>query len=203
MSNRRREIRAAIATALLNQTAAEARVYSSRTNTLTEDELPAIVVLSRSENIAADGYPASGWNSSLRRNAAIVVEGIVQALEDVDDQLDDLAAEIEDVLEPFIIPGLESAELRLTDAEIDVNYEGSLPIGAVRLTYQVTYQTTYRDTPNPYVIDGDEPIERSGAYPGGRVTPDGQTGTACPMPGATVTCDDITLDTYQPRIPPA
>ncbi len=211
MANRRREIRAAIATALLNKTLAEGRVFQSRTNTLTEDELPAIMVLSRSEKIPQGerGYPPSGWNSSIRRVATIAVECVAQSLEDIDDVLDELAEAVESELEHLTIAGMESAELRLTDTDLDVSYEGSLPIGAARLTYEVTYYTVYRDCTDPYVDEdaaaGAGPIERSGAYPGGQVLPGcpgEQVGDACPMPNPNISLDDLTLGTYQPPVPP-
>lgn len=211
MANRRREIRSAIAAALLNKTAAGARVFPSRTNTLTEDELPAIMVLSRSEKIPQTerGYPPSGWNASIRRMATIAIEAIAQAFDDIDDVLDELAEQVESELEHLTIAGMESAELRLTETDIDVNYEGRLPIGAARLTYEVTYFTVYRDCTDPYVDEdaaaGDGPIERSGAYPGGQVLPGcpgEQVGEACPIPAANISLDDLELGTYQPPVPP-
>ncbi|BAD78984.1 unknown protein [Synechococcus elongatus PCC 6301] len=211
MPNRRREIRSAIAAALMEKTAAEDRVFQSRTNTLTEDELPAIMVLSRSEKIPSPerGHPPSGWNSSIRRTATIAVECVAQVLQDIDDVLDDLAGEVEAELEHLTIAGMESAELRLTETELDVSYEGSLPIGAVRLTYEVAYFTVYRDCADPYVdeaaAEGVGPIERSGAYPGGQILPGcpgEQVGDACPMPAADISLGDLDLGTYQPPVPP-
>lgn len=180
----RSQIRAAFVERLIDATAAEERVYKGRLMPIEEPELPAIVVHTRdAEEI--QGRSISGWNGFERRRCIVSVICIAQSFDDIDEDLDSMASQVEAALQSWVIPGFESSDPMLLDTRSDdPEFDGALTTGATTLRYVVTYQTPYRDCSDPYVIDGDDPLERSGAYPGGQVTPGcpaGNTGEACPI----------------------
>lgn len=183
----RTQIRSAFVAQLLDATAAEERVYKGRLMPIEEPELPAIVVHTRDpEEITSRS--TSGWNGFERRRCMVSIVCIAQAFDDIDEDLDSMAAQVEAALQAWVIPGFESAELNLVDTRSDdPEFDGSLTTGATTLRYECVYMTPYRDCSNPYVQAADEPLERSGAYPGGRVTagcPASNTGEACPIDDA-------------------
>jgi hypothetical protein len=188
MTHPRTQLRAAFSARLLNVTAAEDRVYKGRLMPIEEPQLPAIVIHTRDAEEVQERSP-SGWNGFERRRCIVSVVGIVQSFDDIDDELDTMAQEVEAALQGWTIPGFESADAELLDTKSDdPDFDGALTTGATTLRYAVTYQTPYRDCSNPYVDEdaaaGDGPLERSGAYPGGQVTPGcpaGNTGEACPI----------------------
>jgi hypothetical protein len=185
----RTQIRIAFVERLTDATAAEERVYKGRLMPIEEPELPAIVVHTREAEEIQERSP-SGWNGFERRRCIISVVCIAQSFDDIDEDLDTMANQVEAALQSWIIPGFESSNALLLDTKSDdPEFDGSLTTGATTLRYAVTYQTPYRDGPNPYVIDGDDPLGRSGAYPGGQITPDGQTGETCPVADATITAN--------------
>lgn len=169
------------------RTAAGPRVFKGRLMPIEEPDLPAIVVHTREPEEVQERSP-SGWDGFERRRCIVSVICIAQSFDDIDEDLDAIAYEVEAALQTWTIPGFESSDAFLLDTRSDdPEFDGALTTGATTLRYQVTYRTPYRDCSNPYVIDGDDPLERSGAYPGGRVTagcPAGNTGEACPIDNA-------------------
>lgn len=196
MTHPRTQIRKAIVSKLTDATAAEERVYSGRLMPIEEPQLPAIVVHTRdAEEITSRS--TSKWNGFERRRCIVTVVCIAQSFDDIDEDLDTMAGQVEAALQSFTIPGFEAAELDLADTRSDdPEFDGSLTTGATRLRYECVYMTSYRDCANPYVIDGDDPLEQSGAYPGGQVTPGcppGGTGAACPVGNATIYANEEQL----------
>lgn len=145
----RKAIRLAICDRLKGRTAARGRVYASQVapvDTGDDDELPAILVYSRVDKLDPDtSYGADGTLSHAQSDLRVVVAGLVRGGETVDDDLDDLAGEIEAALDDWDIPGFENARLRLGDTEIDVVAEGvERPIGVVDMLWQVKYFRPWR-----------------------------------------------------------
>lgn len=170
------------------RTVAGPRVYSGRLMPIEEPELPAIVVHTRDAE-EVQSRSISGWNGFEQRRCIVSVVCIAQSFDDIDEDLDTMAGQVEAALQSWVIPGFESSDPFLLDTRTDdPEFDGSLTTGATTLRYVVTYRTPYRDCSNPYVdaaaAAGDGPLERSGAYPGGQVTPGcpaGNTGEACPI----------------------
>ena len=183
MTHRRTALRAAFVTRLgqniatppatpAYRTAAGARVFSSRLMPVEEPELPAIIVHTRDpEEVTARSI--SGLNGYEQRRCIVTIVCIAQSFDDLDDDLDAMAAQVEAAIESWEIPGFESAEIEphTTDSE-DPEYDGALTTGATRLRIPVTYLAPYRDGPDPYTPS---------SYPGSA------TGAACPVQGATIT----------------
>lgn len=171
------------------RTAAGPRVFKGRLMPIEEPELPAIVVHTR-EAEEVQERSSSGWDGYEQRRCIVSVICVAQSFDDIDADLDAMADQVEAALQTWEIPGLESSDALLLDTRSDdPEFDGALSTGATALRYVVTYRTPYRDCSNPYVQAADEPLERSGAYPGGRVTagcPVGNTGEACPVDDATI-----------------
>jgi hypothetical protein len=170
------------------RTAAEDRVHSGRLMPVEEPELPAIIIHTREKEKILD-RSTSGWNGYEKRRAIVSVIVVAQSFDDIDADLDLIADQVEAALQAWVIPGFESADPFLVDSDMaDPDFEGSLATGALTLRYAVDYMTPYRSCSDPYVdpdaAAGDGPLERSGAYPGGQVTPGcpaDNTGEVCPI----------------------
>lgn len=188
MTHPRTLIRNAFVDHLKDATVAEERVYAGRLMPIEEPELPAIVVHTRDKE-ETTRRSASGWNGFEERRCIVSVVCVAQSFDDIEDDLDSMGAQVEAALQAWVIPGFESSDALLIDSDSDdPEFEGALTTGARRLRYGVTYRVPYRDCSNFYVDEdaaaGDGPLERSGAYPGGQVTPGcpaDNTGEACPI----------------------
>jgi hypothetical protein len=170
------------------RTAAEDRVHTGRLMPVEEPELPAIIVHTReAEKILRRS--SSGWNGFEERRCIVSIVVVAQSFDDIDADLDVIAAQVEAALQAWTIPGFESSDPFLVDSDMaDPEFEGSLATSALTLRYSVDYMTPYRSCSDPYVdadaAAGDGPLERSGAYPGGQVMPGcpaTNTGDACPI----------------------
>jgi len=171
------------------RTAAGPRVFAGRLMPVEEPELPAIVVHTRDTERNTERSP-SHWNGFEQRECILSIVCVAQSFDNIDDDLDDMTEQVEAALQSWEISGFESVEVMYQDTSSqDPDFDGSLATGAAVIRYTVTYRKPYRDTPNPYVVCDDEPLEQSGAYPGGRITCDGQSGAACPVGNATITAN--------------
>ena len=183
MTHPRTLIRKAFVERLIDATAAEERVFAGRLMPIEEPQLPAIIVHTREKEDVTKRSP-SGWNGFEERRCIVSVVCVAQSFDDIDADLDTMAAQVEAALQSWVIPGFESSDPMLVDSDMaDPEFEGSLATSVMTLRYGVTYRTPYRDCGNPYV-DADGPLEQSGAYPGGQILPGcppGQTGEACPI----------------------
>jgi hypothetical protein len=188
MTHRRTQLRSAFVDRLKDATAAEERVHSGRLMPVEEPELPAIIVHTREPEQVLDRSD-SGWNGYEKRRCIVSVVVVAQSFDDIDADLDTMADQVEAALQTWTIPGFESTDPFLVDSDMsDPEFDGSLATAALTLRYSVDYTTPYRSCSNPYVdVDaaaGDGPLERSGAYPGGQVTPGcpaNNTGEVCPI----------------------
>ncbi len=117
------------------------KVYGSRAQILFEQFLPAILIYCRNETILEERFITDGYGAS-KRELEVAIEAVVIGNDNIDDDLDKIAKQIEDALDGFEIPNRKADILRLKTTEIDVAIEGSKIYGAVRLTYSITYYTS-------------------------------------------------------------
>lgn len=147
--HQRRIIREAVADFLLDKVDALGdRVFRSR-------EAPANVesileegamanVYARRDTIKPENYPKSGMDGGVKRTLELAIEVTATGSWVVDDKLDDITDEIEALLEPFEVPGLPAAEIRLTSTEIDSTDEFEVPLGGALMLYEIDYWRPYR-----------------------------------------------------------
>lgn len=139
MPHQRQLIRQATKTALVNAaTAAGSRVYETRILPFRRTTLPALAVYTLVESVdeADKGAPRE-----LVRNLQLAIEGSVEAGENVDDELDSLALQVETAMHADDSLGGTAEDAVLESTEVTVVEDGSKPVGVVRLVYAVTYRT--------------------------------------------------------------
>lgn len=134
----RRSIREAVVQILKDaQTLAGSNVYPSREVPWRTIELPGIAVYALEESSA----PLS-VGGNLDRRVVVAVHAVARLSEGVDDEVDQLALEVERALAAD--PSLLGTALFsfLTATEIAVDESTSRPVGSVRLAYEVRYHTS-------------------------------------------------------------
>lgn len=147
--HQRRIIREAVADHLnANAPSLTDRVFKSREAPAEVMSLlaegPMANVYGRKDTIKPEDYPKSGFDSGVHRTLELAVEITAAGSWTVDDKLDDLADEVETLLEGFEIPGLPAAELRLSETQIDSTDEFDTPLGGALLTFEIRYWRPYR-----------------------------------------------------------
>lgn len=145
MAHVRRQIREAAAALLDGLTTTGSNVFQSRSRQLQESQLPGLRVYTRNE---VSERVTTGSAPELLRKVELMVECIGRKIDDLDDNLDLIASEVEVALGASLLSGLimEFPELVSTDSEIQD--EGNQPIGVVTLRFTVQYMTTGDDPDN-------------------------------------------------------
>ena len=135
MANNRKNIRSALSTLLLGNTSAGNNVFSNRITPVWNNELPVILIYSEEE----DAVPRDLRVSSYQRILNLTIECKAEANASLDDDLDDLASEIEDILSSN--PSISGTSLGsvLTRTELELNAEAEKPIGVLRLYLEIKY----------------------------------------------------------------
>jgi hypothetical protein len=147
-------IRNSIINELSGKTDAEDRVYGNRAKPLFDQFLPAILIYAKDENILENQFESNGF-SPLKRELEIAIEAVILGDDNFDENLDQIASQIEGALDGFEIESRKSDILKLKSTEIDSSIEGSRIYGAVRLTYSVTYRTVVKQPDNEGIIPTD------------------------------------------------
>lgn len=145
MTLERKRIRREFRDDLLGKTIAENRWTTNRSSKIWESECPAGGIFTRSESIETANDSPRLYQRRLR--VAIELYG-KDALDDpFDDQLDDFAAQVEQVLHQTLARvvseapelGINPSLSGLTDVECGFSEDGMLPLGGLRLTFDVVY----------------------------------------------------------------
>lgn len=145
----RKLIRKKVAELLKGKTDAGDRVFPNATIPTWEEELPAILVYTRSEPVT----PYAETPRELERNLDIIIEIKAKGPEtdeegeapldgeSLEDILDDISEQVEAIMS--VDDSLEDTadESILQNTELDYEGTGALPIGAARLSYNITYYT--------------------------------------------------------------
>jgi hypothetical protein len=145
--HQRTVIRRAIRDLLLDTTAAEDRVYTTRMVPLRKADLPAISIYALTETVDDESVESSP--RELIRELPVVIQGWVTQTEDVDDVMDALALEIETAMhaDPYLGEDVASESI-LESTTMDVGRMGEREVGMVELTYLVTYLTYAPSAPS-------------------------------------------------------
>lgn len=149
MTHPRRIIRNAVADRLRTAgTSAGNRVWASREAPVNVESVlieqgPIVLVYTRTEQIKPEDYPTSGFGK-VRRCLELAVEITAAGADVVDDKLDELAEQVEAVLDNFDVPGLPATEIRLESTEIVTSDEFEQPLGGALLIYEARYWTDWR-----------------------------------------------------------
>ncbi|MBI5135776.1 MAG: hypothetical protein HZA24_00405 [Nitrospirae bacterium] len=145
MPHVRTQIRGAVATALTGRPSTGARVFPSRVWPLQQADLPALLVYAVSDPVDEEqltiGRPRKLW-----RDLELVVEARVAGTTGLDDQLDQIEAEVIAALALDPTLGGLAKDVLFTGAEIDLD-AAETPVGANKMTFRVTYRHR-EDDPN-------------------------------------------------------
>lgn len=136
MGHGRQQLRDAITLLVTGLATTGARVYVSRRMPLDDDNLPGLLIDTPTEEIVT---PEEYVDRTQVRNLTVDVKGYDKIKAGVDDQLDDIAAEVETAVFAADIDGVYGLDLISTEIEI---YDGAeQDIGEIILTFQVQYIT--------------------------------------------------------------
>ncbi len=117
------------------------RVFVGRTRALEQNHLPTLLVYTLQRAPELVDLASSGKPSTLQRTVVVAVEGRVVSKDPPDDQLDQIALEIEQAVGAGQdLNGLVK-EVTLASTDGDVEAPGDRHIGAIRLNFRVVYMT--------------------------------------------------------------
>lgn len=137
-------------------TMAEDRIYASRVKPLFDQFFPAILVYTQEETVEEDQWDGDGY-APLKRNLSVDIEAIIKGNENMDDELDLFAWQIEKALDGWDIPLRIADILRLKKTESSAVIDGSKVFGVVHLIYSLIYRTPVKQpeigtTPTELII---------------------------------------------------
>ena len=139
MAHQRKTIRDAVITSLTGLSTTGSRVFNSRVYPNEESKLPCLNVFTLCEAVELDSV------KSTIRSLELVVEGFASANSNIENTLDTIATEVEEALGSDTSLSNTCQSHNITNTEITLANEGSLPIGVVRLVFNVIYRTTQAD----------------------------------------------------------
>ena len=136
MTHPRKLIRDAVTAALIGNTSAGVRVYPTRKTEHLENELPVISVYTLSEDSELVIRPRE-----LERDLRVMIECMVTANENADDDMDALALEVEAAMNADYTFGLTCFESELKSTDMDSVEDSGREVGILEMTYQFSYRT--------------------------------------------------------------
>lgn len=136
----RRQLREAVAAALTGLATTGARVFQSRGYPLRAADLPGLLVSTPSET----AEPAQ-LDGAIVRDVEVSVVAIARDTTDLDDTLDQMAKEIETVLQSAVTVAAVPILLEYDGADDEVDVRTDAPHGAVRLRYRARLYTSAPD----------------------------------------------------------
>ena len=136
MSHARTQIRNAVTVLLKAYTSVGSNVYESRVYPLNNPKLPAILVYTKEETLLEQSISKP---RTMQRQVQLVLEIYAKASSNVDETIDNLAAEIEQLLGGDPTIGGKAKDSMLVTTEIQFSDEGEKPIAIGILNYAVHY----------------------------------------------------------------
>lgn len=137
----RQQIRDAVAALLLEaETAAGVNVFTSRARPVLEilqkrEAVLSVYTADETSERSPDGY-------LLARTLTVSIEGMAGGGDDLDDALDDMAAEVEAAIDADLtLGGLLSDEMVLTATTSEITARGNQQVGAFRMDFECRYET--------------------------------------------------------------
>lgn len=138
----RRQIREAVADELNNLPLTGENVFQSRVHSYESSILPCITVMTNEEEVETDTLTLS--SRKISRTLTITIEIRAKANDYLDDDLDDIAADIETALSNTTLSGLVK-DLYLSSIRVALDFETEKPVGVMTLEYVGVYRTTDQD----------------------------------------------------------
>jgi hypothetical protein len=140
--HQRQAIRHAAKLALLGQTAAGERVYTTRTQPFDPVDGPGLMIYTVDETSEHDSL---GPRRGLMRVLQLAIEVVAAVNATLDDALDDMAVEIERALAGNNTLSGACKDLELTRTQVALRKDGDKLTGGIVLTFGVVYRTMAAD----------------------------------------------------------
>lgn len=136
MAHVRKQIRDNIASALTGLSTTGANVSVTRVYPFAEAKLPRISIYTRSE---LSEYTTIGSARTQVRTLSVAVEVMVKT--SIDDDLDQIASEIESALASDVTRGGLAKDTRVVGFEAEFSGDGDQPVGSAVISVDVDYVT--------------------------------------------------------------
>ena len=164
MAHVRQQIRSAAITALTGLASTGDNVHGVRGHAIGQGNLPALIIRTPAES---RGYSNIGADPALLRQVSLTVLALATGGDSLDDDLDQIAVEVEAALAADVTLGGVCNHLVLVATEFDPpDGRGETISNALELTFQVEYQTARSDPETSLVVDLEGPAyeAESAAY---------------------------------------
>ncbi len=134
----RTQIRKAVIEALQGRGTTEDRVFNSRSYPLSSEQLPGLCVYTLIEDSARDNSPTDSM-----RDLGLMVQGYAAQSENIEDELDGIALEVEKTLDELgLVEGLAKIYAGIQGTAITIVTEDTnKPHGAIAMEFLYTYRT--------------------------------------------------------------
>ena len=136
MKHARTQIRNAVTTLLKGNTTAGNNVYEARVYPLNDPKLPALLVYTKQETV---GEQSMSRPRTQQRELFVTVEAYVKARGNVDEDTDNLAMEIEQLIAADPTLGGLVKDTALDTTETQFSDDGEKPVAVAILTFSVLY----------------------------------------------------------------
>lgn len=135
MANNRKTIRAAVKALLLNNTSAGANVFMNRASEFNKNELPAINISSGDESATQRDQTGRQYIRTFPLNIELKIEHN----DTVDDELDDLASEVETLLASNSPLSAMVLKCVYQSSSLSINSDSEKDVGTLTLSYELQY----------------------------------------------------------------
>lgn len=136
MKHARTQIRNAVTTLLKGNTTAGNNVYEARVYPLNDPKLPALLIYTKQETV---GEQSMSRPRTQQRELFVTVEAYVKARGNVDEDTDNLAMEIEQMIAADPTLGGLVKDTALDTTETQFSDDGEKPVAVAILTFSVLY----------------------------------------------------------------
>jgi len=136
MAHARTQIRAAVVALVAGLATTAANIHSNRLYNFEETDLPCLNVIDMASDELVELSEMSGKTNT--RVLSLRIEGRAKANSNLDDQLDQIASEVEAVLDGAKPAGAKLCTLVSTSKQ---KSEGDQPYGKIDLDFDITYNT--------------------------------------------------------------
>lgn len=141
MAHARQQIREAVVTAVTGLATTGASVFESRIHNFPQDSLPALNVLTTSEEVDEDMSSRSSSGFLLVRRLGVEIKAIVIAASNSDDLVDTICAEVETAITGNAALQALVKEVTLRSTEVELIAEGEQPIAVATINFEAVYAT--------------------------------------------------------------
>jgi hypothetical protein len=143
MSHVRKQIRDAVTILLTGLTTTGDRVFAGRVTPIGQNEVPGLRLFVDEESIDAGTIHGP---AVLERGLTIRVECCAALADGLDDELDQMALEVEEAIAAdTTLGGILNGAIVPTSIDIDRSGEGATPIGQLTITFAAAYEVANDD----------------------------------------------------------